>query len=309
MKNSRIVAIVIAVMNIILIAVCIIFYIRADRVSPEFKFQLSSLIYTEDMDKAELLRDITAHDNKDGDITEHIVIEKIVENRSESSIVVFYAASDKAGNVSKISRVFPASLPEEENETAEETDISQDSVVNGNEEGDISSEVPGIEEMEESSEDVEEESEEEAGEDSSMAEEEEDTEAEGNSVDTEEASVDAEEDSTDDEETAENTMTDNREAENSRADSREAENSVSEEERPVIMLKTTEVTTRAGVAPAWVEVIGSLKDDKDNYETLFYNLSVSKYDLNKAGTYKVALTTKDSDGNVSDPVTLTVNVK
>ena len=65
----------------------------------------------------------------------------------------------------------------------------------------------------------------------------------------------------------------------------------------------------AGNPPAWVNLIGTLKDDKDNYETLFHNLSVSKYDVSKAGTYQVTVQTEDSDGNKSQAVPITIVVK
>ena len=58
-----------------------------------------------------------------------------------------------------------------------------------------------------------------------------------------------------------------------------------------------------------MEIIGTLSDDKDGYETLFNNLEVSKYDKNQPGTYEVTVSTKDSDGNRSQTVPLTIIVK
>ena len=65
----------------------------------------------------------------------------------------------------------------------------------------------------------------------------------------------------------------------------------------------------AGQLPAWIDAVGSFQDDKDGYETLFKNLKASKYDVNARGDHAVTLTTTDSDGNVSDPVSVTVHVK
>ena len=81
------------------------------------------------------------------------------------------------------------------------------------------------------------------------------------------------------------------------------------ESAPILSLKMGEVKTAVGVAPAWVNIIHTLSDDKDNYETLFQNLSVSKYDVNKAGTYHVTLVTEDSDGNKSQSVPCTIIVQ
>ena len=74
-------------------------------------------------------------------------------------------------------------------------------------------------------------------------------------------------------------------------------------------MRASEVTTQVGVAPAWVNVIGTLTDDKDGYETLFRNLEISKYNINQAGTYQVKVSTRDSDGNKSGEVPLTIIVR
>mgnify|MGYP000201119485 CR=1 FL=1 len=78
---------------------------------------------------------------------------------------------------------------------------------------------------------------------------------------------------------------------------------------PKIILKSTTVNATAGQLPAWIDAVGSFQDDKDGYETLFKNLKASKYDVNARGDHAVTLMTTDSDGNVSDPVSVTVHVK
>ena len=40
-------------------------------------------------------------------------LEKLIENRAENSVVVFYAVSDRAGNVAKCSREFAAVFVED----------------------------------------------------------------------------------------------------------------------------------------------------------------------------------------------------
>ena len=65
----------------------------------------------------------------------------------------------------------------------------------------------------------------------------------------------------------------------------------------------------AGQGPAWVDIIGTLSDDADDYNTLFQNLNVSRYDRNKPGTYQVSVYTEDSDGNKSQSVPLTIVVQ
>lgn len=58
-----------------------------------------------------------------------------------------------------------------------------------------------------------------------------------------------------------------------------------------------------------MDIIGTLKDDKDDYATLFGNLSVGRYDRNKPGSYQVGVSTQDSDGNSSQTVPITIIVE
>ena len=117
MKHSSVIAGIFTVFNLMLAVVCIMLYLQQDREKPIFSFQANEVVYTQQTGQEELLQGITAYDDVDGDVTNRIVIEKIVENREDSSAVVFYAVSDMAGNVTKVSRVFPAKLPAENQET------------------------------------------------------------------------------------------------------------------------------------------------------------------------------------------------
>lgn len=108
MKQGRVAGMVIAGINVILIIVCAVLYFRTDRIAPHFEFQALSVRYREGMDQSELLAGIMARDNVDGDITDQVVIEKMIEDTQDGSVVVFYAVSDRAGNVAKTSRVFEA---------------------------------------------------------------------------------------------------------------------------------------------------------------------------------------------------------
>ena len=89
MKQSRVINIALLVINVILIAVCAVMYLRTDRIAPEFEFQAAEVIYQREMNTAELLAGITAYDRADGDVTDRIVIEKITENLKDSTAVVF----------------------------------------------------------------------------------------------------------------------------------------------------------------------------------------------------------------------------
>ena len=119
MRQSRVIQIMIIAANLVLAAVCLVAYAKEDKVKPEFMFETGDFIYYLESEETDaLLQGIMAHDDRDGDITDRIVIEKITENRDSSTVVVYYAVSDSAGNVAKISRVFPAVFQEEEHEEA-----------------------------------------------------------------------------------------------------------------------------------------------------------------------------------------------
>lgn len=108
MKQGKTIGIILIALDVILILVCIVLYLGADRQKPQLSFQASEFLYHEGMDTESLLQGITAYDSRNGDITERIVIEKTIENRDDNTIVVFYAVADEAGNVAKASRVFIA---------------------------------------------------------------------------------------------------------------------------------------------------------------------------------------------------------
>lgn len=278
MKHSKWIAIIFTIFNFILVIICGVVWFRTDRIRPEFKFRLSELIYEEDTTEHELLEGITAIDNRDGDITDRIVIEKVIKSEKESSVVVFYAVSDAAGNVVKTSRIFPSAFIHEEKEEQIRPEL--------NDTGTEAAPTIETENMD------------------------------GISVEENEDIGDQQEDEVEQEEDIQEEQVGDAETEVTNQEDSAAqpvENENTEQTRigaaPVITLKSSEVTTKQGIPPAWVDVIGSLTDDVDNYETLFSNLNVSKYDINTVGDYKVSLTVMDSNRNTSKPVTLTVHVK
>ncbi|WMC92242.1 hypothetical protein [Kineothrix sp. MB12-C1] len=278
MKHSKWIAIIFTIFNLILVIICGVVWFRTDRISPEFKFRLSELVYEEDTTEYELLEGITAIDNRDGDITDRIVIEKVIKSEKENSVVVFYAVSDAAGNVVKTSRIFPAVFVNEEKEEQILSELNDAETEAAPEiETENMDEIP-VEENE----DIE---------------------------DQQEDEVEQEEDILEEQDSDAETEVTNQ----GDSVSQSVENENAEQTRigaaPVITLKASEVTTKQGIPPAWVDVIGSLTDDIDDYETLFSNLNVSKYDINTVGDYKVSLTVMDSNKNTSKPVTLTVHVK
>lgn len=315
MKQKKGITIIITVLNIALIAVLVFFYIKTDRKAPAFSFQKSELIYREGIKQEALLEGITAWDDKDGDVTEKIVMEKTVKDEEENSITVFYAVSDSSGNIVKTSRVFPADFKTVL--AAGERGLWADADFNASEKEDETSEAENAEgeadesedasakKLEEERKQIEEAAKQLAEEKKQLAEEKKALEEEKRRQAEEKQKADTAENR----QPAENqNAAESKPKDRQQAEEKEENAKRDKGQKPVITLKAKEVNTTIGNPPAWVNLIQSLKDDRDDYETLFYSLSVSKYDLSRAGSYPVTLTVTDSDGNVSAPVSLTIHV-
>ena len=94
-------------------------YQNQDRTAPEIKVDQSKKIaYTEGEDYGKLLEGVTAQDDKDGDLTSEVFVEKVVPV-SKKKAVVYYGVTDKAKNVGTASR-------EVTYQAAEDTDTAED---------------------------------------------------------------------------------------------------------------------------------------------------------------------------------------
>lgn len=283
MKNQRWIVISIIIINILVIGLCVFLLIRQDRTAPEFAFQTSDYTYLRSDGEKLLLQDIIAGDNQDGDVTDRIVIEKITENPDSSTVVVYYAVSDKAGNVAKASRIFPMESSDEVPEyIAEQQKTEEDGAGNGKALTD-------------------------AGQGGETPEE------EGKKPDEDDDSLEGREasEAAGEEEDEERGQEEEDRQEN-RAEEEEPEQAgpvADKSSHPVLTLKKKEVTIEAGSNPPWTELIETLRDDKDDYTTLYYNLHISKFASGKAGDYPVTLQAEDSDGNLSDTAAITVHVR
>ncbi|MCR4904083.1 MAG: DUF5011 domain-containing protein [Butyrivibrio sp.] len=120
MKKGNFVAVVFIILSILLIVASIYMYREQDKVSPEFRFSALDMVYSEETTEYDLLQGIKAYDGVDGDISDRIVIEKVVVNNDAQTAVVYYAVSDLSGNVTKQSRVFPVDDTFAEEETEQE---------------------------------------------------------------------------------------------------------------------------------------------------------------------------------------------
>ena len=249
MEAKKLVAVVGAI-DVVLLVVCLVLYLGKDRKGPEIFFDEERQIeYTEGMDEALLLEGVTAVDEKDGDVSDSLLVEKVAGTNGKE-VIVTYVARDGANNVGKASRAFTVVssygggdiLPVEE-ETFETGDMlgtegATETETGSNEEGSSG---------------------EEEGQDENQGE----GDNEGEPVDS----------------------------------------------NPVLVLNADMIETKKGVAPNWNEVIETMSDDKDDYNTLYNNLKLEgQVKLNETGEYPVTLYTVDSDGNRSEARNLVVRV-
>lgn len=95
-------------------------YKNQDRTAPEIKVDQSKKIaYTEGEDYGKLLEGVTAQDDKDGELTSEVFVEKVVPV-SKKKAVVYYGVTDKAKNVGTASREVTYQAAED-SDAAEET--------------------------------------------------------------------------------------------------------------------------------------------------------------------------------------------
>lgn len=314
--KERSLGIILGILNIVLLTVCGIFFFGKDKNAPEILLGEGSIVYAQEEGTDSLFEGVTAFDEEDGELTDSVVIEKIVTNEAKETATITYGVADSSGNVGKVTctvdmivedgNSLEAEIEEDEtsmDETEEDADSeSEEESVETEEDADSESE----EENAEADEDVNTESEEDAEVDEESPEE---TEAEEDfdAVNEEEETADSQEEET----TEEPAEEDKREALPTAGEAGNAgQNSEQNSGRPSIVFKDQEIKAKAGSGPAWVNVIGSLDDDKDNYEVLFRTLKVNgTYDKNTAGTYDVIVTVTDSDGNESDSYPMRIIVE
>lgn len=328
MKRNKWLIALFVIFDIALLVGCIVFLVRIDRTPPVFTFEATDVVYREGMDNENLLTGVTARDARDGDVTGSIVIEKVVTNAEEQTATVYFAVSDKAGNVAKASRVFRAVLLSEGEDAADalaSAGIDADLAGTGSKDGKDWDQASGRDGQSGNTGDSDE-SGDEQSENGAVTEENasaspfgdaediDNADDSSSGADSQTSTSESTPSKTPDGDSAQTDAQNNQNSQNTDSNKNTDNNQDTTEESdgsqpPTLTLKQTSVKTTAGTAPAWVNLIGTLSDDKDSYETLFHNLIISKYDVNTPGTYSVTIQTEDSNGNRSDATEITIEVQ
>lgn len=118
-------AVVMAIVSIGLAAFVVKMKMNEDNVGPEITFTDAELVYMNTMTDEELLADVVAMDDKEGDVSSSLTVEN-VHVVSDEEVIVIYVAKDSNNNITKLKRVLSATAVQEE-EPKEETDIPEES--------------------------------------------------------------------------------------------------------------------------------------------------------------------------------------
>ena len=115
---------VLAVLLLIAIAITVFVLMLKDTKAPEITFTEVPVYYEGDDDSV-LLQGVKATDNKDGDVSDSVVIDHVMTNPDSNIVTVYYAAKDSANNVTKASRQITCQkiiLPEDATDGAVDQD-------------------------------------------------------------------------------------------------------------------------------------------------------------------------------------------
>ena len=157
MKEKHVV-ILLSIAVVILAVLSGMCVVMQDRKAPVITIPEEEITYVEGKDKAILMEDVTAWDDRDKDVTSCVRVDSIIPDKGGKTAVVVYAVYDESNNIAKAKRVVNYQSTEQESveggEEAEETE--EDTVTHEDEDTD----VDVTESEEESEEEVGEESDE-----------------------------------------------------------------------------------------------------------------------------------------------------
>lgn len=126
--KQRLVMLALAAGCIVLAVAGALVYLGQDRKAPEITVEDTEISYTEGGDYEELLEGVTAEDNIDGDLTDQVFVDKIIQTGEDTGIV-YYGVMDKHHNVGTARRTITYHLSEnggeavtEQTEEAEEAE-------------------------------------------------------------------------------------------------------------------------------------------------------------------------------------------
>ena len=117
--KQRLVMLALAAGCIVLAVAGALICLGQDRKAPEITVEDTEISYTEGGDYEELLEGVTAEDNIDGDLTDQVFVDKIIQTGEDTGIV-YYGVMDKHHNVGTARRTITYHLSENGDEAVTE---------------------------------------------------------------------------------------------------------------------------------------------------------------------------------------------
>ena len=102
MKQQKFVAILVAAC-LVLGGAAVVVRASQDREAPVIKVKKADITYQEGENYEELLKGVSAKDNRDGDLTKGVFVDRVVQVKEDKAIV-YYGVMDKAKNVGTAKR-------------------------------------------------------------------------------------------------------------------------------------------------------------------------------------------------------------
>ena len=102
MKQQKFVAILVAAC-LVLGGAAVVVRASQDREAPVIKVKKADITYQEGENYEELLKGVSAKDNRDGDLTKDVFVDRVVQVK-ENKAIVYYGVMDKAKNVGTAKR-------------------------------------------------------------------------------------------------------------------------------------------------------------------------------------------------------------
>lgn len=109
-----------AVITVAAVGACLYLVMNRDKTPPVISIADDGFIYNQSMSRTDLLAGVTAQDDRDGDVTDQIVVEQVTVSEDGATASITYAVTDNSKNVAKKVREVPCS-DEVTQQTAEES--------------------------------------------------------------------------------------------------------------------------------------------------------------------------------------------
>lgn len=136
---NRRVGINVAIIILIVIGAMVAYEVLlTDKRGPVIHFAKTDIVYTEGQDESVLLEGVSAEDNKDGDVSDTLIITKKVVLAGGNVMDVWYAAKDKSNNVTT-EKLQVSYIQTGENNNSQENDEDNNKATDGENNSDDSS--------------------------------------------------------------------------------------------------------------------------------------------------------------------------